>query len=81
MGKKRQRRHALVRARERYNKKFTNKEMYEMGQLIQTFQSKCIRKISNNKTMHIIKYKGVEYKVVYDKKTHRIASFLTMEMK
>jgi hypothetical protein len=60
-------RHAGKRALCRYGISLNNKDFSQLVELIQTGKSQCIHVSSNTRTIHLVTYNNINYKVVYDK--------------
>ena len=64
--------HAKQRAQERYNKRLNRHEYYGLVGKIMRGQSRCIRRVSNARTIHEVD--GMI--AVYGSKFHKIVTFL-----
>lgn len=77
---KRQKRHALRRARERLGVSITEHEYVTMTKQIQSGESECVHEQSNRVTHHRMEFGGEEFIAVYDKSRQTIVTFLTIAM-
>lgn len=64
--------HAKERAAERYGVRLNRHSYYELVGKIMRGQSRCIRRVSNTRTIHEVDDKIV----VYSSKAHKIVTFL-----
>ena len=68
--------HALRRALQRYRVSLTSDEYEDLCKQVLAGESKFIKKISNTRTMHIVSYKKINMRCIYDKKRACIVTFL-----
>jgi hypothetical protein len=76
--KSNQRKHAIKRAKQRYNLNLTPDQIRFMVAQIQAGKSKFVRSISNRRTLHIVKSGGLGGELLwalYDNTRKNIATF------
>lgn len=69
-------RHAIMRARERYDKRFGFKDIYRMNEEIVHGTGVFIEKQSSTRTVWAIEYEGEWFAAVYNKPFNTIVTFL-----
>lgn len=75
-----EKKHALKRAKQRYDLSLTSREYKELVAKILRGECKSLYKQSNRVNIKSIVYKEQELFLVYDKERHRIVTFLDKEM-
>jgi hypothetical protein len=78
---KAQHKHAARRAKERYDLKLTKSDIIQIISIIQDRKATASKKLTNKRTMHIVKYKDKELKAIYDKRRHSICTFMPANWK
>lgn len=68
--------HALMRAKERYNLNLTLQEYFAIRNKILRNESEPIKRKSNRASIHKVLYRDIELKVAYDTTRHTIVTFL-----
>lgn len=71
--------HALKRADQRYDLDLSPKDLGEIKYLIQSGNSRFLKKLSNSRTKHSVIYQDQLLIVVWDKTRHQICTFLPAE--
>jgi len=71
-----QRLHARRRARERYDLELTNADITRIVGAIRHGESVSTKKLTNTRTLHVVKFNEQLMRVIYDNKRHNVCTFL-----
>ena len=68
--------HAIARARTLYGLTIEASDLERIADNIHAGRTRCVRRISRTRTVHLVTYRGCFARALYDRNLHVIASFL-----